>query len=223
MKKIILIASAVLLIAGFGLLWLLNNGIPFGVDDPPLLEKTGIMVEDLVYDSRFISDYGPILPFGGKLYDPDGGFKLSPTYEYYLRAGARISSPLDGVVDQIEYQPQDGDYYIWIKPSPRSAWIVEIDHLKDPAVQSGDKVKAGDYLGTAGNWYPNSGVGRTELMLVKRGAIQHYYCPYLYMSEALQRDFRRQAAKVYDEWRQQHGGTANSTALSGLESQRYGR
>ena len=195
MKKIILIASAVLLIAGFGLLWLLNNGIPFGVDDPPLLEKTGIMVEDLVYDSRFISDYGPILPFGGKLYDPDGGFKLSPTYEYY----------------------------IWIKPSPRSAWIVEIDHLKDPAVQSGDKVKAGDYLGTAGNWYPNSGVGRTELMLVKRGAIQHYYCPYLYMSEALQRDFRRQAAKVYDEWRQQHGGTANSTALSGLESQRYGR
>ncbi len=150
---------------------------------PPRLKNLAVNLTDLSFDMQAVSEYGPILPFGGELVSPNGDRQLSPTIEFYLHSQALIKSPVDGIITDLGYQPEDKDYYAWIKPNSFSPWIIEIDHITNPKIAIGDKVTAGHIIGQAGHWEPSLNVGRTELMIVKRhwSNRQSYYCPLAFL------------------------------------------
>ncbi len=171
-------------------------------DPPPKLYLLPVSLDSLSYEPSYISEYGPILPFGGELKNPDKNTViLSPAIEFYAKSDANVYSPSNGIIDRIEYQKEDDDYYLWIKPKSWSSWIIEIDHLKEPKVKKGQKVVAGQILGRVGNWYQKEGIGRTELMIVKRGRIQHYFCPYLFAEKQAKEKFAKYFNTVFQNWK----------------------
>ncbi|GIW62294.1 MAG: hypothetical protein KatS3mg090_1004 [Patescibacteria group bacterium] len=157
-------------------------------DKPPVIKSLFVIKEDLAQDSGYSSEYGPVLPFGTIL-KGEGKETLSPTIEFYLKKEALVYSPIDGTITEIRYQPEDKDYYIWIKPRFWSDWLVEIDHLTALQVKKGEKVSAGQVLGKPGRWYPEYGVGRVELMIIKEGRLDHYFCPSLFLAKEVKRDY----------------------------------
>lgn len=142
------------------------------------------------YNSSYVSSYGPILPFGAEVRDEFGNSQLSPTYEFYLNDKSTVLSPLNGYVLDVGFQPENDDYYIWISPKKNSAWIVEIDHVKNVTIKKGDYIHSGKKLGLVGSWYKGI-VGRTELMIIKKeiGGYYTYYCPYLFFSKNLKQKY----------------------------------
>lgn len=157
-------------------------------DKPPVVKSLFVKKEDLAQDPRYIPKYGPVLPFGAILKE-DEKEAFSPTIEFYLKKDALVYSPTDGIITKIRYQPEDKDYYVWIKPRIWSNWLVEIDHLTALQVKEGKKVTAGQVLGKPGRWYPEHGVGRVELMIIKEGKINHYFCPSLLLAKEVKKDY----------------------------------
>ncbi len=172
------------------------------LDSPPQLYLLPVSLNSLSYEPTYVSEYGPILPFGGELKNPEKNTTiLSPTIEFYAKSDANVYSPSNGIIDRIDYQKENADYYLWIKPKSWSSWIIEIDHLKEPKVKKGQKVVAGQVLGKVGNWYQKEGVGRTELMIVKRGRIQHYFCPYIFAEKQAKEKFAKYFNTVINKWK----------------------
>ena len=186
-------------------------------DTPPLLKHLGVDLRELRYQRDFVSYYGPILPFGAALHDVQGTSQLSPTYEYYTNSDATIYSPIDGRVTRVVFQPEDQDYYLWIRPRKHSAWVVEMDHVQEVVVKVGQQVTAGDILGKAGTWYPQENIGRTELMITQSrwNGKSYYYCPFLFVAESQKEQIRRSLEAVFQKWQKHTGRTIGNMILPG--------
>jgi hypothetical protein len=65
------------------------------------------------------------------------------------------------------------DYEVWVKPSAKSVWRIIYDHVWNVKVSVGDKLSAGDILGTVGD------KNRTELQINKISTDSELsYCPF---------------------------------------------
>jgi hypothetical protein len=74
------------------------------------------------------------------------------------------------------------DWEIHIKSSKTARWSVQHDHVSDPVVRQGDRVRAGDILGGTGKWNQSLGIGRTELIVTysEGPGTDLCYCPLNY-------------------------------------------
>jgi hypothetical protein len=69
------------------------------------------------------------------------------------------------------------DWEIHIRGSAAAYWDVQQDHVSDPVVAQGDRVRAGDVLGRTGKW--SATIGRTELGVayIEGPGTDMCYCP----------------------------------------------
>ncbi|NMH89143.1 M23 family metallopeptidase [Flavivirga algicola] len=126
---------------------------------PPSLSITPIAINEI---SSFIA-------FGETLSQN----QLNPTIEYITNhANILVQSASGGYVEAIQMNSNIDDFEIWVKPSNNSQWLIIYDHILNIKVSVGDKINAGDVLGSIG-------IGnRTELQINQINHNQEIaYCP----------------------------------------------
>jgi murein DD-endopeptidase MepM/ murein hydrolase activator NlpD len=105
------------------------------------------------------------------------GNRLNPNLEFAsVKQDAPVIAAIDGVVVFIREQSESKDYEVFLQPKNGSVWTVGYDHLVGLRVKQGDRVTAGDVLGTAA--VQNNGLYRFELQVNKDVAGQTtHHCP----------------------------------------------
>ncbi len=83
----------------------------------------------------------------------------NPTLNYRVEIDAPVRAVVAGTVMAMEpkTEPWDGPnaWGVAVQTSADSAFIVEYDHLKDPTVEVGSTMEAGDVIGVAGQYIEN--------------------------------------------------------------------
>jgi murein DD-endopeptidase MepM/ murein hydrolase activator NlpD len=85
----------------------------------------------------------------GLPYSSPQGTRINGTFVYDVVTGSGILAPMAGLVTRLEYQAESDDYEVEIRTSQASDWSVSLDHLRQVTVRVGDRVQAGQVLGTA--------------------------------------------------------------------------
>jgi hypothetical protein len=113
----------------------------------------------------------------------------------------------DGVVTKIDYQSASNDYEIATRLSDTSQWRIYYDHVVNvnPAVTIGANIKAGDNLGTAGNFTPpRTDYSRTEFHVNYFITIdpfnQSYNCPMLFLDPSIADTLKTQVLQLMRDW-----------------------
>lgn len=106
-------------------------------------------------------EWRALIPFGVAAL-PGGA--LTPGFEYYTTPDAIVRASCGGEIVNIFKNEGVDDWEILIKAAPHATWAVQHDHVSNPLVKLGDKVRAGDILGGTGKW--SASLGRTELAVV---------------------------------------------------------
>lgn len=128
-----------------------------GGDTPPALMNLGVEItpSNFTQGKSFIEFYGDL----GTPQMP----KKNPTFEYRLVDSATLVAPVAGRVE-IRSSSSGDDSSVFITPSgPSSGYLVMIDHVTNLQVATGDRVTAGQALGSPGVW--NGDGGRSELQI----------------------------------------------------------
>jgi hypothetical protein len=136
-----------------------NNDKPD--ETPPVLSVTPV-------DISTISSY---IAFGADL----SLIQKNPAFEYKVNnSGVQVRSVCKGYVENIFLNDNFPDYEVWIKTSSNSVYMLIYDHVLNLNISKGDKVEAGEVLGTVGT------SNRTELQINKTGDDNNVlsYCPF---------------------------------------------
>jgi hypothetical protein len=135
-----------------------------------------------------ISTVNSIIAFGEDL----SPTQKNPAFEYLVNnSTVQVRSVCKGYIENIQLNENFPDYEIWVKLSSNSIWRIIYDHVLNLNSSSGDKVNAGDILGTVG-------VGnRTELQINKISNNNELsYCPFDFGTT----DFIQQHKAFTENW-----------------------
>lgn len=130
-------------------------------ETPPVLSVTPVDISTITSFIAFGADLSLI--------------QKNPAFEYVVNnAGVQVRSVCKGYVENIFLNDNFPDYEVWIKTSSNSAYMLIYDHVLNLNISKGDKVEAGDVLGTVGSG------NRTELQINKTGDDNKVlsYCPF---------------------------------------------
>ncbi|MBI2057366.1 MAG: peptidoglycan DD-metalloendopeptidase family protein [Candidatus Yanofskybacteria bacterium] len=165
-------------------------------NNPPVIKNLGIN-----FDTAFVflqSENKLFLEYGAEVSGPSGP-KILPTFEYRTAPDADVLAISDGIVQKVTYQNDTSDYEIHIIPSENSQWTIGHDHVNNPKVSVGNRVKAGDIIGKAGNM--GGGLGRTEIMIwVSEATRPMTYCPLKYFDPQLLDQYKQKIIKHMKDW-----------------------
>ena len=173
-------------------------------DSPPVIKNLGIN-----FDTAFVflqSENKLFLEYGAEVASSEGGTKILPTFEYRTAPDADVFAVSDGIIKSITYQDRNRDYAIHILPSENSQWTIGHDHVSNPRVSVGQKVKAGDLLGKVGSL--SSSLGRTEIMMwVSEATRPMTYCPMKYFDPQLLPQYKQKILQHMKDWEEFKGNT----------------
>ncbi|MFH1654914.1 MAG: hypothetical protein ABIE74_12810 [Pseudomonadota bacterium] len=159
----------------------------------PILKNLAINFSDFDLTILANEDRKPFLPFGGVL----TATQLNPTFEFYLKFGSDIISPVDGVIADVHFRSDSNDYTVSITPQDTNDWSLFLDHVLTPVVAVGTIVAAGDAIGKAGMWDEN--LGRTELQLYNNTDFLSY-CPMNYLDSSVASGLEAEITNLMNEW-----------------------
>ncbi|MBN22844.1 MAG: hypothetical protein CL678_16275 [Bdellovibrionaceae bacterium] len=125
------------------------------------------------------------------------GSKYLPTFEYRVLENTNVLTPIDGIIDAVDFQGSTSDYAIRIKPNEDSTWGVEMDHVLSPLVSKNDSVRAGDIIGKPGTWSSLLNQGRVELMLYNGSTA---YCPFDYFAPSIKDYYKNSVTQFMSLW-----------------------
>lgn len=100
------------------------------------------------------------------------------------QAGAQVLAPASGVVHELRFTSHDESshtdrFRVTIRPSPDSAFFLELHDVVQPVVEAGDEVIAGDLLGQAASHYHES-FSAVPFAVVRRQELVQRLCPLRY-------------------------------------------
>lgn len=151
--------------------------------------KAGAFMFDASQDKVF-------LEYGAVVQGPDGK-KTLPTFEYRTDPNAKAYAVANGVVMDVRYQTETGDYEIMTQPTKNSNYMVIYDHIKNVTLKKDDEITAGQPLGTVGSW--NGNLGRTELMIVSISD-KMSYCPFKFFDGSLLNTYKQKVSDLMLDW-----------------------
>ncbi|HER08323.1 MAG TPA: hypothetical protein ENO20_05365 [Bacteroides sp.] len=98
----------------------------------------------------------------------------NPAFEYYVNGpDVQVVASCGGYIDHIFQNEYFDDHEVWVKLSENSPWKIIYDHVSNLNHAVGDRVSAGDILGTVGE------NNRTEIMVNKTENFNDLsYCPF---------------------------------------------
>ena len=144
-------------------------------------------------------DYGFVIPADMSSTRQD---KVNPQPTFILPMGTNVLSLVDGVVVAVP-QLYSGDYSIHVASSENSPWRYETEHVLNPLVKVGDKVKAGQVIAKVSSHDSNNngGFGLLEIGVLKGGMDgPKHYCPFAYLDPAVKDDIEQKITAFYKSW-----------------------
>lgn len=123
---------------------------------PPQLQNLGLALD--------VTKFNPIpreafFEFYGRIGDPNTGKRI-PNFEYRVLQSVEIIAPTSGT---IEVRETGIDQAIFLYPDDAEGWMINLDHLTQLRVATGDHVEAGQVVASPGVW--SNSLGRTELQI----------------------------------------------------------
>lgn len=189
-------------------------------DGPPLLIKN-LPVNLAPYDSAtgmagdfkftkqklqfdiLYSDFGFYIPAS-----PDQPSKNNPQPTFIVPLGTKVHSLVDGYVVAIG-KVWSGDYSIGVAENAQSQYIYETEHVINPVVKVGDKVKAGDVIAEVSDFDTGnpSGFGTVEMGILKGGNPPRHLCPFLYLDPSVKDKILSDIETLHNDWNTYMGKT----------------
>ena len=187
-------------------------------DEPPLLLK-GIGVNLAEYDpvtnkagdfvftkqklqfDRIWMDYGFSIPASSA-----GAAKRNPQPTFILPLGTKVRALVDGVVVDIP-KLYSGDYSVMVAPDMNSRWRYETEHVINPTVKIGDRVKAGQIVAEVSDYQSHStpGFGLVEIGILKGGNPPQHLCPFQYLDPSIKDSTQQNMRSFYQAWERYRG------------------
>lgn len=161
----------------------------------------GKLVLDLIY-----TDFGYVIP---KETSATGQDKPNPQPTFLAPLGTKVLSIVDGIVANVP-KLYSGDYSIQVGVTQDSNWLYETEHVLNPLVKVGDKVKAGQVIAEVSDHDSknNDGLGLVEIGILKGGNPPMHYCPFNYLDASIKSDVQAKLTSFYKSWESYKGNTA---------------
>lgn len=195
------------------------------VDEPPLLLKSiGVNLDyyesvsnragDFLFTKeplsfgRLFMGFGFVIPGG---MSSSGQSKSNPQPTYILPLGTPVRSLVDGIVVSMPIL-WSNDYSIQVTANGKlEKWIYETEHILNPKVKVGDKVKAGQIIGEVSNFDQGApaGFGATEIGILKGGSAgPQHVCPFAYLDPSIKEETEKKIVSLFKSWENYIGDSA---------------
>ncbi len=181
-------------------------------DEPPLkLKSIGVNFEDFKFTKdklqfdRLFMDYGFFIPASSASSD-----KKNPQPTFILPLGTPVRSLVDGVVANMPTL-WSGDISIQVTKSGKlERWVYETEHVTNPKVKVGDKVKAGQIIAEVSNFDKGApeGFGAVEIGILEGGNPPEHVCPFAYLDESIKEDTFKKITAFFKSWEEYIGNSA---------------
>lgn len=182
-------------------------------DKPPLLLKgIGINLDDIVFSKAYLTGFNmPFMGFGYVMpakFSAAGKDKANPQPTFILPLGTKVYSIVDGVVANTP-KVWSGDYSIQVTTDGKmEKWIYETEHVINPKVKVGDKVKAGQVIAEVSDFNKNiPGFGIVEIGILKGGNPPQHICPFNYLDPSIKEKTVTKIKALYKSWEEYTGNT----------------
>jgi biotin carboxyl carrier protein len=174
----------------------------------PALAKT--ITSEPIYQNMIWSDYG--------IQDnrsPDDPTKRNVQPTFILPLGTKVLAPVDGDVTKVE-KLYSGDYTIWYSKDTKSTWSYETEHVNNPLVKVGDKVKAGQVVAEVSTYnsrnHPGFGTLEIGLFHPENNEPTHH-CPFKYLDESIRQETFAKITAFYKAWEEYLGKDVYNDAI----------
>lgn len=152
--------------------------------------------EKLQFDSLFM-DYGFFIPSSDA-----SAAKKNPQPTFIVPLGTPVRSLVDGVVANIAVL-WSSDYSVQVTTDGKmQKWVYETEHLINPKVKVGDKVKAGQIVGEVSNFDKGAppGFGVVEIGILQGGNPPQHVCPFAYLDPSIKEEIFSKLKAFYNSW-----------------------
>ena len=148
--------------------------------------------------NNILSDFGTQDPRS-----PNDTTKRNPQPTYILPLGTKVLSLVDGVVANIEVL-YSGDSTIMVTSSGKiNDYIYETEHIINPVVKVGDKVKGGQVIGEVSThdsqYHPGFGILEIGILHGENGKATHL-CPFHYLDPSIKTEIQNKILNVHKAW-----------------------
>lgn len=152
---------------------------------------------------RLWMDFGFVIPGAQSSTQAD---KSNPQPTFIVPLGTKVRSLVDGVVVDIKTL-SSGDWTVMVAKDAQSPWIYETEHVANPVVKVGDRVKAGQVVAEAANFNNNApeGFGVFEIGILHGGNPPEHICPFAYLDPAVKEDLHTKIRSLYAAWEEYTG------------------
>ena len=136
--------------------------------------------------NRVFMPYGFVIPGNSTSTGKD---KANPQPTFVVPSGTKVLSLIDGIVFNIG-KVWSGDYSIQVSADGGgSSLIFETEHVLNPVVKKGDKVKAGQVVAEVSDFDKSvpDGYGTVEIGVLQGGNPPQHLCPFLYLDRGTDR------------------------------------
>lgn len=149
--------------------------------------------------NRLFMGYGFFIPASST--SPD---KKNPQPTFILPLGTPVRSLVDGIVADIP-TVWSGDYSIQITDTGKlERWIYETEHVLNPKVKVGDKVRAGQIIAEVSNFDRGApeGFGAVEIGLLHGGGDgpPEHVCPFAYLDDSIKEETFAKMRDFFKSW-----------------------
>ena len=155
---------------------------------------------DLQFD-RLFSDYGFHIPGSSA-----GPAKNNPQPTFIVPLGTKVRSLVDGVVIQVP-RLYSNDYSIMVAQDESSQYMYETEHVINPLVEKGDRVKAGQVIAEVSDYDSKNtpGYGLVEIGILKGGNPPTHVCPFAYLDPSIEAETFANLKDLYKFWNSYKG------------------
>ncbi|EKD91076.1 MAG: hypothetical protein ACD_30C00047G0001 [uncultured bacterium] len=172
--------------------------------------------------NRLFMGYGFVIPGNMSSTNQD---KSNPQPTFILPLGTPVRSLVDGVVANIP-AIWSGDVSIQITTDGKlQKWVYETEHVINPKVKVGDKVKAGDIIAEVSNFDKGApkGYGAVEIGILHGGGEgpPEHVCPFLYLDPSIKEETLKKITALFKSWEDYTGDQTlyNETITPGCLTQ----
>lgn len=186
-----------------------NSQTILNTDEPPLkLKGIGVNIEDFKFTKdklqfdRLFMGFGFVIPASSA-----GAQKSNPQPTYILPLGTPVRSLVDGVVASMP-KVWSEDYSIQVTQSGKlEKWVYEVEHVINPKVKVGDRVKAGQIIAEVSDFDKGvpAGFGVVEIGILKGGNPPEHVCPFAYLDPSIKSDILQKITAFFKAWEEYRG------------------
>lgn len=147
-------------------------------------------------------NFGNIVPASSA-----GPEKANPQPTFILPLGTKVHALADGEVFNVP-KLYSGDYSVIVKGED-GKYLFETEHVINPKVKKGDKVRAGDVVAEVSDYetkgYAGFGLFEIGVMPMQNDGEPHHVCPFLYLDESIKENTLKMITALEKSWEDYRG------------------